>query len=430
MRLLGLTLLALAPSLAPWLIAQQPAPAVVPPSVGQVSGRVYCGDTDQPARFASVQLIGEHPSAATVFDTEALAKDPDFEKTFAKAMTAVMKGGNSNLSALTALDGAFSLDKVPPGTYWVVAQLAGYLSPLSQLSPMERAKAGDDALKVVQSSAEKIVVQPNQSAHVDIRLERGASISGTVHYDDGSPAPGVNPALMKLDKDGKWEDIGAVSALPLNTDDHGRYRIYGLLPGKYAVKAALPTIQAASGLGAMPAIHSSMGDMLTVYSGGALHEKDIKPVEVGPGEEIDGVDVIFPIDNLRTIAGTVVAKSDQHPVNAGWASLEDADTKEQVRGTTIDQDGSFHLNYVLDGQYILKVAGAADTEKPPYIGSADNPIFLAHGKTLKSYGAAELPLAVKSDSTGLLLLVPDVSATPGKGSPAQGSVAAQTPATP
>lgn len=415
MRSFGLMLLALAPSL---ISQQQPVPPAAPPSVGQVSGRVFCGDTDQPARFASVQLIGEHPSAATVFDTEALAKDPDFEKTFAKAMTAVMKGGNSSLSTLTTLDGAFSLDKVPPGTYWVVAQLAGYLSPLSQLSPMERAKAGDDALKAVQSTAEKIVVQPNQSARVDIRIERGASISGIVRYDDGSPAPGVNPMLMKLDKDGKWKDLGVVSTLPANTDDHGRYRIYGLLPGKYAVKATLPTIQAASGLGAMPSVTSSMGDMLLVYSGGAFHKKDVKSIEVGPGEEVDGVDVIFPIDNLHTIAGTVVAKSDQHPVNAGWASLEDVDTKEQVRGTTIEQDGSFHLNYILDGQYILKVDGAADTEKSPDAASGGIFAQLAHGKTLKSYGSAELPIAVKSDSTSLLLQVPDLTAP--KAAPGQG----------
>jgi hypothetical protein len=405
MRSFGLMLFALAPSL---ISQQQPVTPAAPPSVGQVTGRVFCGDTDQPARFASVQLIGDHPSAPAVFDTEALTKDPDFEKTFAKAMTAVMKGGNSSLSALTALDGAFSLDKVPPGTYWIVAQLAGYLSPLSQLSPMERAKAGDDALKAVQSSAEKIVVQPNQSAHVDLRIERGASISGIVRYDDGSPAPGVSPLLMKLDKDGKWKDLGVVSALPANTDDRGHYRLYGLLPGKYAVKAALPTIQTATGLGALPSIHSNMGDMLMVYSGGALHEKDIKPIEVGPGEEVDGVDVIFPIDDLHTIAGTVVAKFDQHPVNAGWIALEDAGTKEHIRGTAIDQDGSFHLNYIVDGQYILKVDGAADTEKSPDAASAGIFAQLAHGKTIKSYGSAELPIAVKSDSTSLLLQVPDL----------------------
>lgn len=427
MRILAVVFLALIP-LVSMTMAQQPAPAAAPPAPGQVTGRVFCGDTDQPARFATVQLVGEHPPPATVFDNEAFSKEPDPEKAFTKAMVSVMKGGNSSLSSLTTLDGAFSLDKVPPGTYWVVAQLAGYLSPLSQLSVLERVKAGDDALKAVQSTAEKIVVQPNQSAHVDVRIERGASVSGAIRYDDGSPAPGVTPMLMKLDKDGKWKELGVVSTLPANTDDHGRYRIYGLLPGKYAVKATLPTIQAASGLGAMPSIHSSMGDMLIVYSGGALHKKDVKPVEVGPGEEVDGVDIIFPIDNLHAIAGSVVAKFDQHLVDAGWVSLEDADTKEQIRGTAIEQDGSFRLNYVLDGQYILKIAGAADTEKSSDAGSSGGFAPFIHGKKLKSYGAAELPLTVKSDSTNLVLQVPDLAVP--KAPPAQGPTATLPPATP
>ena len=393
-------------------VARQAAPASPATLTGQVMGHVVCGDTNQPGRFATVQLIGERPAAATVFDYDAISKDADPEKAMGKLMSSVMKGGNAHLSAVTTLDGAFMLDKVPAGTYWVVAQLAGYLSPLTQLSPMERSKATADALKAVQSSAEKIEVQPNVSVRADIRLERGGSISGTVRFDDGSPAPGVMPMLMTLDKEGKWKDLGSVSAMPVNSDDQGRYRHYGLLPGKYAVKATLPTMQVSVGLGAMPSIHSSMGDMLMVYSGGALHEKDIKPVEVGSGDDVSGVDVVFPIDNLHSIAGSVVAKTDGHAINSGWISLEDPDSKAQVRGTSIEQDGSFRLNYVLEGQYILKVAGAGDKEKTSDDGVDASIAFMTRGKTLKTYGLAEVPVTLKNDSTGLVLQVPEVSATP------------------
>jgi hypothetical protein len=37
---------------------------------------------------------------------------------------------------------------------------------------------------------------------------------------------------------------------------------------------------------------------------------------------------------------------------------------------------------------------------------------MMHGKTLKTYGPAEMPITLKNDSTGLVLQVPDVSATP------------------
>lgn len=413
MRILILALVSVSVS----AVAQQPAPASQAAQTGQVMGHVVCGDTDQPARFATVQLISEHPPATTTFDYEKLAKEEDPEKAIGKAMAAVMKGGNSNLSAVTTLDGGFTLDKVSPGVYWVVAQFPGYLSPLSQLSPMERARASADALKAVQASAEKIEVQPNQSIRVDVRLERGAAISGTVRYDDGSPAPGVTPMLMLMGKDGKWKDAGVVSGMPASSDDEGRYRIAGLLPGKYAVKAFLPTTQVSAGLGVMPSIHTSMGDMLLVYSG-ALHEKDIKPVEVGSGDEVGGVDVVFPIDNLHSVAGSVVAKTDGHAVNSGFISLVDSDTKTQVRGTGIEQDGSFRLNYVLEGQYVLKTAGAADTETSGNDGSSGFSGFIGHGKVLKTYGPAEMPITLKNDSTGVVLQVPDVTAAPAQAAPA------------
>jgi hypothetical protein len=405
------------------LFAQQaPAnPQVLPP--GQVTGRVFCADTGQPGRFAGVQLISEQPSKTPVFDAAALGKDPDFEKVFAKALSSVMKG--SNLSAVTGLDGTFTLDKVPPGTYYAVAQLAGYESTLGQFSQLERVKADDATLKAVERAAEKIVVQPNQAARVEIRLVRGASISGVIRYDDGSPAPGVVPVLMVQDKDGKWKELGPSGMLPTSTDDRGHYRFYGIQAGKYAVKATLPTMQTSVGLGASVSLHMNLGDALVVYSGGALREKDVKPIELGTGENIDGIDVVFPLDNLHAISGTVVAKADSHPVDSGMVELEDTETKAKIRAANIEQDGSFHLNYVPDGQYVLRVSAAADTDTAAGGDSGGDFARLMHSKTIKSYGSAELPILLKSDSTGLILQVPDQSAAPNRGTGAQ-----QMPPTP
>jgi hypothetical protein len=397
---------------AAMLNAQEPTATAPSPALGQVTGRVSCGDTGQPARFASVQLVGEHPDTNPMFEAASLGKNPDFEKTVAKAMAAVLKG--NGLSTVTGLDGSFSLEKIPPGTYYVLAQLAGYQSPMSQFSMMERVKADDATLKAVQSAAEKIVVQPNQAAHVEIRLERGASISGTVRYDDGSPAPTVAPVLMALGKDGKWKQLASFGVLPASTDDRGHYRIFGMAAGKYAVMAMLPTMQAMTGLGASVSVHMSMGDALVVYSGGALREKDIKPITVGPGEDVEGVDVVFPLDNLHSVSGSVVAKADNHPVDAGTVQLEDSDTKAAMRSAMVEQDGSFHFNYVPEGMYVLQVAGAADTDTAGSADAGNELMRMMNTKILKSYGEAELPFTLKSDTTSLVLQVPDLPATPAK----------------
>ena len=420
MRILAGALLVFAGS----LFAQQPAPATQPPSTGQVSGRVFCSDTGQPGRFAGVQLIAEQPSKTPIIDPASLGKDANFEKVLAAAMTTLMKG--SNLSTVTTLDGTFSLDKVPPGTYYVVAQIPGYQSPLSQFSQLERMKADDATIKAVESAAEKIVVQLNQAVHIDIRLERGASLSGSVRYDDGSPAPGVAPVLMTLDKDGKWKDLGPTSMLPTTTDDRGHYRIFGLQAGKYAVKAALPTVQAMSGLGAGSiSMHINVGDALVVYSGGTLRDQDVKPVELGTGQEIDGIDIVFPISGLHTLSGNVVSKADNHAIDSGIIELVDSETKTKLRSAMFEQDGGFHINYVPDGQYILKVTSAEDTDRTATDDSGGDFARMLHAKTLKSYGTTELPILVKSDSTGLILQVPDQSAAP-----ARGGNSMQSPKTP
>jgi hypothetical protein len=277
---------------------------------------------------------------------------------------------------------------------------------------MERVKADDATLKAVQSAAEKLVVQPNQAAHVDIRLERGASISGIVHYDDGSPAPAVVPILVVQDKDGKWKELSASGVLPAFTDDRGHYRIYGIAAGKYAVKATLPTVQTTFGLGASVSMHMGMGDALAVYSGGAMREKDIKPIKVGTGEDVEGIDVVFPLDNLHAVSGSVVAKTDNHAVDSGTILLEDSDTKATLRTVMVEPDGTFHFNYVPEGQYLLKASGAGDTDKSGGSDNANDLMRMMHTKVLKSYGDAELPVTVKSDATGLVLQVPDPAAAP------------------
>jgi hypothetical protein len=197
------------------------------------------------------------------------------------------------------------------------------------------------------------------------------------------------------------------------TDDRGHYRISGLPKGKYAVRAELPTNLSINGLGPGSFdLHSNFGDALVVYSGGGFREKDIKPIEVGAGDDIDGVDLVFPIDNLHLVSGTVTSKSDNHPLNTGWVNLNDAETKAMVRHTQIEYDGSFRFNYVPDGQYQLTIsrAGDKDPSAPGGVVQMINPTFL------KKYLDATIPINVNGDQTGLAVQLADQTApgTPAK----------------
>jgi hypothetical protein len=388
---------------------EEAAPQTAPAAYTTVSGHVTCGDTNHPARFAAVLLIPEKPQPTQTPDWSSVKNEKDMAKVLAKNMSETRKG--TGLSAVSTIDGSFEMPKVPAGIYYVAAELRGYLSPLSALSTGERMSGGADAVKKIQAQAEKIVVQ-DAPVRVDVRLERGSSISGVIRYDDGNPAPDVKAIRMVMQEDGKWmvDTFSPLNPAPA-TDDRGHYRISGLPKGKYAVRADLPTNQSISGLGSGSFdMHPNTGDALVIYSGGVFREKDVKPIEVGAGEDVDGVDLVFPVDNLHLVSGTVTAKTDNHPLNTGWVSLNDAETKAMLRHTQIEEDGSFKFNYVPVGQYQLVTSRAGDTDKnaPGGVMQMLNPTFL------KSYQSATIPINVKDDQTGLVMQVADqpAAATP------------------
>jgi hypothetical protein len=399
-------------SCLPVAAQEQTAPQTAPSTTTIVSGHVICGDTGHPARFAVVLLIPEKPQPKQTSDYANVKTDEDIAKLQSKHMAQTQKG--TGLSAVTSNDGSFEMPKVPAGTYYVVAELSGYLSPLSALSTGDRMNGGADALKMLQAQAEKIVVQ-DAPLRVDVRLERGGSINGVIRYDDGSPAPGVKAVRMVMQEEGKWMVDTFSPLMPATTsDDRGHYRIGGLAKGKYAVKADLPTNKSTSGLGPGSFdMHNNYGDALVVYSGGVFRKKEIKPIEVGAGEDVDGIDIVFPVDNLHVVHGTVTAKTDNHPLNAGWVNLNDPDTKEMLRHTKIEEDGSFKFNYVPEGKYELVTSRTGDTDKSAPVSAM---VQMMNPQFLKKYQDATLPIEVKGDQTGLVVQVAD---QPAAGAPAK-----------
>jgi hypothetical protein len=229
---------------------------------------------------------------------------------------------------------------------------------------------------------------------------------------------------MVLQEDGKWktDSFNPGGGHNITTDDRGRYRISGLAKGKYAIKASLPTRQSISGLGGSHDMHFVTGDALDVYSGGVFREKDIKPIEVGLGNDVDGIDIVFPVDNLHTVSGIVVAKTDNHSLNSGTVHLEDPETKAWLRMTKIEDDGSFKFNYVPEGQYVVSAAGGDVDKNAP--GGAF--VQMMHPTILKKYLDATMPIEVKVDQTGLVLQLADQAAATEPAKPEKPVITTQT----
>ena len=112
---------------------------------GFISGRVTDADTAAPLRNARIGLVPEQ------------GEEPD--------------------PVLTDADGRFKISGLPPGRYTLVASKPGYVSlRYGARGALDRPKPID---------------VPQDTAPIDVRLPRGAALSGRLVDDLGEPIPDV-----------------------------------------------------------------------------------------------------------------------------------------------------------------------------------------------------------------------------------------------
>jgi hypothetical protein len=376
--------------------AQQQTPYVVGSTV---TGHVYCSDTNAPARFAKVLLKSTAPSHAgddfikslTSTMEKAMAKDDDqpstrpsqsaatlkspnpkpMTDTQKRAMAAATKGMDQTMDMLNSstvgLSGEYSFSGVKPGTYYVHAIYPGYVDPYGQLSDDDFTSTDPDALARV-ARLPTVTVTGTDSARLDLHLDRGGAISGTLLYDDGNPASGWTLSVIKPKSP---EDPGEATAAamgqalammgatpPVKSDDLGHFRISGLPPGDYALKASL--LATGVGISATNMGEGGSGIVLAAYSGNTFTRDDAKSIHVIPGQEQPGEDITIPARKLRNISGHAYAKSDGHALNVGIVTLTRKDNPAVNLSAAIRDDGSFRFEYLPAATYTLTLAGAAD----------------------------------------------------------------------
>ena len=302
------------------------------------------------------------------------------------------------LATVTGSDGRFHIDHVPVGNYYTIGHFPGYENPLAGFDRNELASMSEETRKALADRLPIVTVDGKRSVSVSVRLEHAAAISGTVLYDDGSPAVGLFVELVRRDNRGRitegtalWHVVSGIggSGGETRTDDLGRYRIAGIPAGNYAVRTKLinATVLEFGGVGG--AEHSLQlgrqeGNGLVVYSGDALRESRAKFTKVSDGEVVDGMDITIPLTGLHPVSGLVTALSDGRALSAGEVVLVWADDREELDKAEIRSDGSFSFTDVPEGRYVLKVAGVP-----------------------KGYKETEMPLAVEGDVNGLVVMVPD-----------------------
>ncbi len=336
------------------------AQSFIPPTA-RVVGHVFCADTKAPARFATVTLrpVPARTAKGKFIEPYRLAEPPNI------------------YSVITDADGAFAIEQVEAGHYYVVADLPGYVSQTSNFTKQELDYPTPGALDLMDKNLPKVQVERGQTAEVEIQLQRGAALSGSIRYDDGSPAVGLTIQLLRLDRDkdkdaNQRADTSVIFRQLLSssrTDDLGRFRIAGLPAGTVIVKCTLRQVRWVTrwdSVGSILAPLNSEGysehdfnpeQTLDIYSGGVFRQKDAKPIKLAPGGEVPGADIVIPLDKIYRVSGVITSLEDGHALNNGRVELLYADDGVKVSESKVGFDGSFHFALVPKGEYRLSASG-------------------------------------------------------------------------
>ena len=169
------------------LLAARPCSAgaqttAVPQSPGYVVGHVTCTDTQRPARVAQVRLVPVPTRQAAPAQASKAGKP---------AGEGLAELGAGVIPVETDMDGNFSIRNAKPGLYYVRVDLEGYMSPLLLFSSKDLQQPDEATRQRIDRELQVVEVHSRAETRVDISLQRGAAIAGTVRFDDGSPAIGI-----------------------------------------------------------------------------------------------------------------------------------------------------------------------------------------------------------------------------------------------
>ena len=320
----------------------------------------------------------------------------------------VMLNGDALPVGRTAIaddSGVFAFDGLPPGSYTIAAAKDGYVTMTYGARRPER-------------PGRSIPLRMGESRTIDMRLQRGAVMTGTVLDGEGDPAPGiaVSALVMRyMPASGERRLATGGSAL---TDDRGIYRIFGLPAGEYVVQAvprmpvsdaqvlsdadvkrALSLLRESAVYRSRPGIQSPPAalppaeprrsvTLSPVFYPGTTFASGARTIDLAIAEERGAIDFQLEYVPTATVSGMV-----SEPTTVVLLPTSQEAPLARANVTRAGADGRFTFNAVAPGEYmvIASVSGPATgalSGPPPVAKTARTEILVAG----EDVAAVSLPL--------------------------------------
>lgn len=316
--------------LAPLPVSAQAPPrdmrgaSPAPTGTAAISGTVVSAEGAKPVRLASVVIIG--------------------------ATTGVLRVTSSNA------DGRFAFANLPADRYVIGASRPPFLGSVA------------GARRPARSGTSIALSNDETVTDVMIRMPLGASIAGVITDERGQPGTAVLIGLQRWRLQGGERVLTPAPGDVVQTDDQGRYRIYGLPPGEYLVVAMRFGGGPARVLGDAEVNAALKGDRVgpaapgdpgatyvPVYFPGTTRGSDATLVALTVGEDRQNVDLRLELMRAASVEGTVTTRDGQPPtgVIVALTTASPSNPLQTTRAARAAPDGSFKILNVPPGSYTL-----------------------------------------------------------------------------
>ena len=241
----------------------------------------------------------------------------------------------------TDVAGRYELTDLRAGRYRIEASKAGFLA-IEYRQPRPFAPGA----VVTVRDAQRV-------DNIDIALAKHSAIVGHVYDEAGDPVEGASVRVSQIAFAGgrrRLEDVPGVEARM--TDDRGRFRVWGLPPGRFIVSAVVGQIEFPG-----PGMIDLPGYAPTFYPGTAM-SSGAALVDVGLASDTTGIDFsLAPAPTARVSGQTLSSAGD--PVTGGLtlrSSQRSGGLLPEVGAIINMKDGTFIFPNVAPGEYVIQAA--------------------------------------------------------------------------
>lgn len=247
----------------------------------------------------------------------------------------VSLSGPSNSEMITGDDGTFAFPDLVAGHYMVFAGKPGFAHTIYGTRP-----GRDIGTPIAVAAGQQITT-------LQLKLARGAVITGTLAGPSGEPVPNVTVSAWQFESGETRRRPLLAEAGSAMSDEEGVFRIFGLAEGEFVIQAQPSSTT------------TDVSPYAPTYYPSTARISESPRISVHAGEERSGADIVLRTSQRANVSGVVVDADGRpasglevtlRPTGIGMDGLAQED---DALGARTVGDGGFTFTGVLSGTYTL-----------------------------------------------------------------------------